>query len=289
MRKILLKISLLAVILALSSCGKKSLELNVMTFNIRLDAPSDSLNNWKYRKDVAAQIIKNYDADIIGAQEVRPNQMQDLKDRLPDYVAVGVGRDDGTNGPDSGEHSPLFFKKDKFREHGTGTFWLSETPDVPSKGWDAAYPRVATWAVLEDIATGKKIFAVNTHLDHIGKEARIKGVTLMLEKALEVAKGYPVILTGDFNSIPTSDVVKYVTSDANSQSLVSTRTMAKTKKDKEGTYHDFGRLMGDKLEYIDYIFVSKGINVNSYEVIDDKLDNTYLSDHNPVFAKVIID
>lgn len=208
MKNIIFNTFILIALIALQSCESKPLELNIMTFNIRLDAESDSLNNWKYRKDVAAQVIKNYNVDIVGAQEVCPNQMQDLKDRLPDYIAVGVGRDDGTNGPHSGESSPLFYKKDRFKEHGSGTFWLSETPQIPSKGWDAAYPRVATWAVLEDMTSGKKIFVVNTHLDHIGQEARIKGVTLMLEKAMEVAEGYPVILTGDFNSEPTSDVIK---------------------------------------------------------------------------------
>lgn len=288
MRKIVFNILLMTAIVALQSCSSKPLDLNVMTFNIRLDAESDSLNNWKYRKDVAAQIIKNYDVDIVGAQEVCPNQMQDLKDRLPEYTAIGVGREDGTNGLNSGESSPLFYKKDKFKELKSGTFWLSETPDVPSMGWDAACRRVATWAVLEDIASGKKFFAVNTHLDHVGQEARIKGVTLMLEKAMEVAEGYPVILTGDFNSTPTSDVVKYVIDESTPHNLVDSRSLAKTTTDKDGTYHNFGKLSGNEREYIDYIFVSKETEVNKYEVIDDRLDGIFLSDHNPVFAKITI-
>lgn len=288
MKKIVLFLITFSSLLFLLSCNDKPLELNIMSFNIRLDAASDSLNNWQYRKDVAAQIITDYDADIVGTQEVRPNQLKDLKDRLPGYVSVGVGRDDGTNGPDSGEHSTLFYKKDRFKEHESGTFWLSETPDVPSMGWDAAYPRVATWAVLEDIATGKKVFAINTHLDHVGSEARINGVTLMLEKALDVAKGYPVVLTGDFNSVPSSDVVNHVVSETTPNSLACTRTVAKTKKEKEGTYHDFGRLSPEDQEYIDYIFVSKGTEVDLYEVIADKLNDIYLSDHNPIFAKITI-
>jgi len=278
-------LSILITLFVFQSCENKSLTLNVITFNIRLDATSDSLNNWKYRKDVAAQVIKDYDADIIGTQEVLPNQLQDLKNRLPGYVAVGVGRDDGANG---GEYSALFYKKDRFKEHESGTFWLSETPDTPSKGWDAAYPRIATWVVLEDIITRKKVFAINTHLDHIGKVARVNGVKLMLDKALEVAKGYPVILTGDFNSEPNSDVVQYVIDEKTPNSLADSRFLAKIKKDKGSTFHDFGRLPSDKREYIDYIFVSKDVEVESYEVVEDKLDNIYLSDHNPVFAKIII-
>ncbi|WP_101690476.1 endonuclease/exonuclease/phosphatase family protein [Dysgonomonas massiliensis] len=288
MKRLIFNILILTTIIIMQSCSNKPLELNVMTFNIRLDAESDSLNNWKYRKDVAAQIIKNYDADIIGAQEVCPNQMQDLKDRLPEYAAIGVGREDGTNGPNSGESSPLFYKKDKFKELKSGTFWLSETPDVPSMGWDAACRRVATWAVLEDIASGKKFFTVNTHLDHVGQEARIKGVTLMLEKAIEEAEGYPVILTGDFNSTPTSDVVKYIIDESTPHSLADSRSLAKNKIDKAGTFHNFGKLSSDQQEYIDYIFVSKGTEVDKYEVIDDKLDGIFLSDHNPVFAKIIV-
>lgn len=288
MKMNIVKILFLTTLVTLFSCQKKEMNLNVMSFNIRLDAASDSLNNWKYRKDVAAQIVKNYDIDIVGMQEVTPGQMQDLKDRLTEYTALGVGREDGTNGPESGEASPLFFKKDKFKALNSGTFWLSETPDTASMGWDAACKRVATWAVLEEISTGNKLFAVNTHLDHVGKVARINGVKLMLDKAMEVAEGYPVVLTGDFNSTPTSDVVQYVLSDENPRHLLASRDIAEKKKDKQGTFHDFGRISLEEQEYIDYIFVSKGVVVKDYEVIPDKLDNVFLSDHNPIFAKIVI-
>lgn len=284
----IVKILLLTVLVTLFSCQKKEMNLNVMSFNIRLDAASDSLNNWKYRKDVAAQIVKNYNVDIVGMQEVTPGQMQDIKDRLPEYIALGVGREDGTNGPESGEASPLFFKKDKFKALNSGTFWLSETPEKASMGWDAACKRVATWAVLEEISTGNKLFAVNTHLDHVGQQARINGVKLMLDKSMEVAEGYPVVLTGDFNSIPSSDVVQYVLSDENPRHLLSSRDIAEKKKDKSGTFHDFGRIAPEDQEYIDYIFVSNGVKVKDYEVIDEKLDGVFLSDHTPVFASIVV-
>ncbi len=130
----LLIISLLAVF---SSCNKKEvlLDLNVMTFNIRLDVASDSLNSWQYRKDVAAEVIKANNVDILGMQEVLPNQMNDLKERLPEYTAIGVGREDGK---DTGEYCPLFYKKDRFEEIKSGNFWLSETPDVHR--WDGMQP-----------------------------------------------------------------------------------------------------------------------------------------------------
>lgn len=110
----------------------------------------------------------------------------------------------------------------------------------------------------------------------------------MLEKAMEVAEGYPVVLTGDFNSIPTSDVVTYVLSDENPRHLLSSRDIAEVKKDRKGTFHDFGRIAADDQEYIDYIFVSKDVKVLNYEVVEDKLDGVFLSDHNPIFAKIIV-
>lgn len=287
MKKLLYAVSAILALTILSSCGEsKPLELNVMTFNIRLDAASDSLNNWKYRKDVAADIIKKYDIDIVGTQEVLPNQMQDLRDRLPEYTALGVGREDGKN---EGEFSALFYKKDKFKEIESGTFWLSETPEVAgSMGWDAACTRVATWAFLEDVATQKRVFAINTHLDHVGVQARINGVTLMLEKAHAIAGDLPVILTGDFNAEPTSDVIQHVISDKTPNNLVSTRDIAKTKVDAIGTFHDFGRIAEENREYIDYIFVSKGTEVLEYKVAETMVDSVYVSDHNPVYAKIVM-
>lgn len=287
MKKIIYLLLTISIGFSLLSCQQtKPLELNVMTFNIRLDHAGDSLNNWQYRKDVAADIIKKYNIDIVGTQEVLPNQMQDLKDRLPEYTAIGVGRDDGV---EKGEFSALFYKKDKFKELQSGTFWLSETPEVAgSVGWDAAYPRIATWAFLEDNATKKRIFAINTHLDHIGTEARLKGVTLMLKKAHEIAENSPVILTGDFNATYDSDVIKHVLSDTIPNKLASTRDLAKTKVDVNGTFHDFGRIAMEDREYIDYIFVSQGTEVPEYKVAEEKVGDIYVSDHNPVYAKIII-
>ena len=283
MKKLIVLLLVIFGFLTLQSCKDKSMDLNVITFNIRLDLAFDSLNSWQYRKDVAAQIIKKYDADIIGTQEVLPNQMQDLKDRLVEYTAIGVGRDDGAN---KGEFSALFYKTSRFKEHDSGTFWLSETPDIPSLGWDAAYPRIATWAILEDRLTSKKIFVINTHLDHVGKVARINGVKLMLEKAKRVAEDYPVILTGDFNSNPYSDVVQFVLDEANSFNLVDTRLVSNVVKGKNTTFHDYGRIPLEKQECIDYIFVDKNFRTDSYEVIEDKLDGVYLSDHNPVVTRI---
>lgn len=288
MKKIIYLLVAFLVIIGLESCkDSKPLELNVMTFNIRYDNPEDSLNNWKYRKDVVSQTILNYDVDILGTQEVLANQLQDMKTALSAYTAIGVGREDGIV---AGEFNALFYKKDKFKEIESGTFWLSETPDQPgSKGWDAACERVATWAFLEDVATQRRFLAINTHLDHVGAEARINGVKLMLGKASEKAGDLPVVLTGDFNSEPSSDVVQFITSDLIPNKLISTRDHAIEKKDKAWTFHDFEHLPIDKRPYIDYIFVSKGVQVLNYEVVDEKLNDILVSDHNPVVAKIVVE
>jgi endonuclease/exonuclease/phosphatase family metal-dependent hydrolase len=272
--------------LAFLSCNSEPIDVNVMSFNVRYDNPGDSLNSWQYRKDVAAQIIKDQNIDILGAQEVLINQMNDLRERLPEFVSVGVGRVDGK---EEGEFSALFYNKNRFTEVESGYFWLSETPEVAgSKGWDGACERVATWAKLKDKASGKEVFAMNTHLDHVGKVARQEGVTLLLQRATELAKGTPVILTGDFNARPESDVIKHVTSLETQGHLIDSRIVAKEVLGLEGTFHDFGRYDLDVEGRIDYIFVSDGVTVNKYESIPAKLNGIYLSDHTPIVAHLSI-
>lgn len=284
MKKIIFALSCAFVLLSSSCKEEQKTELNVMSFNLRLDAKSDSLNNWQYRKAVAGQIVTDKSIDVLGVQEALSNQMEDMKAALPDYSWVGVGREDGIA---NGEFSAIFYKKDKFKSLKSGTFWLSETPDVAgSMGWDAACTRVATWTVLEDIANQRKIFVINTHLDHVGKVARIEGVTLMLQKAIEEAKGLPLIITGDFNSTPDSDVIAHIKKQTSPKVLLA-REIAENSKDKKGTFHDFGRNIEGNDAYIDYIFVSDAVQVLFYEVVDEKLGDVYLSDHNPIWAKVL--
>jgi len=284
MRK-LFYLLVIPILMIAASCGKKEMQLNVMTFNIRLDAASDSLNNWQYRKDVAAEMIRMYDADIVGTQEVLPNQRIDLKDRLPEYNVLGVGRD---NGDDGGEYSALFYKKDRFEEIESGTFWLSETPETASMGWDAAYKRVATWTILKDKATDRQFFAMNTHLDHIGSVARHEGSILLLKQAETLSKGLPIILTGDFNAAPGDNPIKTLTDTAKDFHVIDSKTIAEKTSGTEWTFHDFGRLAEDQRERIDYIFVSKGITVSEYEALPDTLNGKYTSDHKAVLAKIII-
>ena len=276
----------LAVIVLLASCNSKPTDLNVMSFNIRYDNPDDSLNNWQYRKDVAAKTIKNQNADIVGTQEVLVNQLNDLKSRLPEYNAIGVGREDGI---EKGEYSAILYKKDRFKEIKSGYFWLSETPEVAgSKGWDGACERIATWAILEDISSKKQLFFINTHLDHVGKIARQEGVTLLLSRANALANGLPIIMTGDFNATPESDVIKHVTDVNSPEHLIHSKDIAVEKSGTDWTFHGFGKVPMERREFIDYVFVSKGIKVAKHSVLPEKLDDTFISDHSVVVAQIEI-
>ncbi|MDR2953699.1 MAG: endonuclease/exonuclease/phosphatase family protein [Prevotella sp.] len=282
MKKLLLIFSI--PILLLTSCDKKITELNVLSFNIRMDTPVDSMNSWQYRKDVAAQIIKDQNADIVGTQEVLIHQLNDLKSRLPEYNAIGVGRFDGK---EKGEFCAILYKKDRFEEMESGNFWLSETPEVPGvKGWDAACERVATWAILKDKETKEEFFFVNTHLDHVGKVARVEGVKLLLERAKTYGKGLPAILTGDFNATPDTDVIKHVVDQSNPDHLIHTKEVAETIKTDGGTFHNYGKVPLEKRSLIDYIFVSPGIKVKQYDVLPEKLNDIYISDHSIVSSLV---
>lgn len=276
----------LAVIVLLASCNSKPIDLNVMSFNIRYDNPDDSLNNWQYRKDVAAKTIKNQNADIVGTQEVLVNQLNDLKSRLPEYNAIGVGREDGI---EKGEYSAILYKKDRFKEIKSSYFWLSETPEVAgSKGWDGACERIATWAILEDISSKKQLFFINTHLDHVGKIARQEGVTLLLSRANALANGLPIIMTGDFNATPESDVIKHVTDVNSPEHLIHSKDIAVEKSGTDWTFHGFGKVPMERREFIDYVFVSKGIKVAKHSVLPEKLDDIFISDHSVVVAQIEI-
>lgn len=272
--------------LLLISCNNKPIDLNVMSFNIRMDTPVDSMNSWQYRKDVAAQIIKDENADIIGTQEVVINQLNDLKSRLPEYNAIGVGREDGK---EKGEHCAIFYKKNRFKLIDSGNFWLSETPLVPGvKGWDAACERVTTWGILEDIESKRKFFVINTHLDHMGKVARQEGVTQLLHWADSLSNKLPIIMTGDFNATPESDVIKHVLDTSNPKALVHTRDIAETKDGLNGTFHDYGKIPVEERSFIDYIFVSPKTKVKHHSVLPEKLNDIFISDHAIVLAQIEI-
>lgn len=270
----------IALAAAVSSCTpkEKTTELTWGTFNIRLDTPADSMNNWQYRKDTVAGFIKAQHLDIVGMQEVLHNQLEDLQARLPEYNVTGVGREDGKT---KGEYAPLLYRKDRFELLDTNTFWLSQYPDsVGFIGWDGACTRIATWAKLKDKKTGKVFMAVNTHFDHVGTEARRKGALLIIERIKQIVGDQPAVLTGDFNVDDQSEAYRTITS--NSFVLKDAQKIAEQKAGATYTFHDFGRIPGDSCQKIDFIFVTPQIKVQrSYIPQEPRPSGKYLSDHNP--------
>ncbi|MEG0889124.1 MULTISPECIES: endonuclease/exonuclease/phosphatase family protein [Bacteroides] len=284
------KLVLFVLPLLAASCAQVKLPssdsepVNVMSFNIRYDNPEDSLNNWLYRKDRVANAIHFYDADIVGTQEVLNNQLKDLKRHLPEYGVIGVGREDGK---EKGEYSALWYKKDRFALLDSGTFWLSETPHVAgSKGWDGACERIASWAKLKDRASGKEYFALNTHLDHVGVVARREGVTLILDQVNKLSSGLPIIVTGDFNAEPESDVIKHVTDSTVQKHLTNARSVSPVIYGPAWSFHDFGKIPYDKRPLIDYVFVNNRLKVLRYGVLAETENDAFLSDHAPVLVTV---
>lgn len=270
-----------AALLFLSACAPEPApELNVMTFNMRYDNPEDGENNWRFRRERVARAIEMNRADVFGAQELLLNQLNDLKELLPGYAEVGVGREDGAG---AGEFNPVFYRTDRFELLDWGTFWLGETPEkAGSKGWDGACERLATWTVLRDRA-GREIFFINTHLDHVGEVARREGVTLLLRRIDSLCGGRPVVLTGDFNAEPESEVITRV---VGSGRLRHTREAAAERSGTAWSFSDFGQIPEGERQLIDYVFVDGGFDVRSYRVLPDTLDGGFLSDHAPVLVKL---
>jgi endonuclease/exonuclease/phosphatase family metal-dependent hydrolase len=254
--------------------------LKLMTYNIRLDVAVDSENAWKYRKDYLANQIRFYEPDIFGIQEALPNQVQDISTRLKQYDNVGVGRE----GIGKGESSNIFYNKLRFQAIETYTFWLSETPDSISKGWDAAYHRICTYVLLRDRKKNKYFFVFNTHLDHQGEVARTKAIELILFRISSVnIKNYPVIFMGDLNSEPDTDRIvdlKTVMIDTRSASI-------------EKPFGPRGSFNGFKhnepvTKLIDYIFISRRspFTVKKYAILSDSKEMKYPSDHLPIYVEL---
>ena len=273
-------IYLLAAV-AFTACGSAT-SLSVMTFNMRYDNPEDGQNNWRFRRERVAGVIKAQEVDVLGTQELLANQLNDLSGLLTGYQGVGVGRLDGV---ESGEYCAVFFRKDRFTLLDSGTFWLSETPEVVgSLDWDGACERIATWVVLRD-RDGREFFFIDTHLDHVGQVARDEGVSLLMKRIETLSGGRPVILTGDFNSEPGSSVVAHVQKDG---VLRDAKAIAAQRSGTDWSFSDFGQIPEAERPLLDYIFVSGDIEAVRYEVLPDTFDGGYVSDHAPVMAVVKI-
>ena len=259
-----------------SSAKKNESEgLKVMSYNVRLGVGKDGTNSWQFRCPATIMMLEEYVPDVFGVQEAYDFQVKFITEYAPDYKCVGVGREDGKK---EGEHMSIFWNKKTVKLLKWGTYWLSETPDTPSKGWDAACMRTATWALMKDKKTGKKFYFVNTHLDHKGRQAQKNGLKVIVERIAEMNKeGYPMVLTGDFNVRP--DNICLIDLD---RMMTSTRKIAK-KTDNHATYNGWGR--SDAGNIIDYIYVSGFSSVPEYQTVTKKFGKiAFISDHYPVMS-----
>ena len=267
MRKIFL-----GVMMAMFAFTAFAQELNVGSFNIRNGGPLrpgqerpkkgdySKFNGWDDRKQYLCDMINLEAFDVFGSQEVKKKQLDEMMALLPDYDYVGVGRDDGA---EKGEYCPVIYRKKEFKLLNSGTFWLSETPNEVTKGWDAACYRVCTWAYLQRKSDKARFYFLSTHLDHKGKEARINGGKLVVDWIKEHCKGENVIVVGDFNVTQSSDTYKVF---VDSGILEDTYETAKYKFAPTGTFNGFNPRRYTTYR-IDHIFVTKGTKVSRYGVL----------------------
>jgi len=256
---------------------KESIPINVITYNIRLNVASDGINAWPNRKDNVKALVKFHDADILCVQEALPEQFDALLENS-NFDVVGVGRDDGKR---KGEFSAVYFDKSRFAKKDGGTFWLSQTPGVPSKGWDAALNRICSWVKLYDKLNKKEFIVFNTHYDHIGVQARIESAKLIKQKIQEIAPTLPVVFTGDLNVTPETEAVATIKSF-----LIDAKDVTEEPPyGPTGTFNAFD-FNSDLKNRIDYVFVNKKFNVQKFAVLTDSKDKRYFSDHLPVFVRL---
>jgi len=239
--------------------------LTVATFNIRYEnnGDYDRGNGWDSRYPWICSFLRFEDPDIFGSQEVLKDQLSDMLGLLPEYSAVGVGRDDGV---DAGEFEPIFFKKDRFRLLDKGWFWLAEDPTKPALGWDAACIRICTYVHLKDRITKKRVWFFNLHMDHVGVTARAEGAKLVVSKIKELTKaGEKVFLTGDFNVDQTNEIYTIFTT---SGVLADSFEKAMDKYAPNGTVNSFDPNLFSSSR-IDHVFVSPSVKVNNYGVFTE--------------------
>lgn len=272
MKKIL---TLIVCAAALVSCGsaQQPTPIKVISYNIRMSAApdADGDNRWENRKQASVNMINDQQPTLLGLQEACPDQVAFLDSNLPEYKRIGVGREDGKA---EGEMMAIYYRHGELEVLKSGTFWLSETPDKVSMGWDAACKRTCTWALFRSKADGRNIAYMNTHLDHMGATARRESIKLIVAKIAELFDAdTPLFLTADFNSPdddPIFDPLKKVMTEARS---------AAPQTDNRPTFNDWGR-SNDAV--IDHIFL-RGTTPLTFKVLcDENYGAPYISDHYPV-------
>lgn len=279
MKKHFLLLISIVMLSAMCACGEKETNIRYISYNIRNSRANDGDNDWDLRKPATKQMLETEQPTLFGLQEAYPEQLAYIDECCPQFSRVGVGRDDGKDG---GEFMALYYRNDLYELLDSGNFWLSETPEVPDFGWDAACIRIVTWANLKDIETGKTFYAFNTHLDHVGQVAREQSILLIINKINKIVKdpNCPVFLSGDFNSdvsSPIFDPLKAVMND--SRAFLPAEQW-------EPSFNYFGKPY-DGNPVIDHIFY-KNAEVTNFRTLNGDYGKPFISDHYPIMAEITI-
>ncbi|MET3112468.1 endonuclease/exonuclease/phosphatase family metal-dependent hydrolase [Pedobacter sp. CG_S7] len=270
----------LAALFLIISCTAFAQEFTIGSFNVRNDNRGDVGNLWEQRSEVAANLLRFHQFDVFGTQEGKKNQIDDLNSLLPEYAHYGLGRDDGKEG---GEHSSIFYLKNKFKLLNKGDFWLSETPNKPGLGWDATCcNRICTWVYLQDVKSGKKFYVFNAHFDHEGKIARVESSKLVMKKIKEIAGSQPAIFTGDLNGNHSSE---WYLSLKNSGFLTDTYSQVKYPYVNNSSFNGWGKQLATK-DIIDHVFVTKHFTAQRWGILTDTYRGKFVSDHFPILVEV---
>lgn len=276
--KRILSISLWAILsatmlLPVSCCRKDTLK--VMSFNIRFGTANDGENCWENRKSAVIAMLDTVNPDIVGMQEVLPFQQEFVVEQCPRFQAYGLGRNDGVEG----ERMTVIYNKEVLELEDNGTWWLSETPDIPSTGWDAKHPRTATWVLMKDLRCGKEFYLVNTHLDHRGVEARKNGLALVMKLIKDMNPDIPLVLMGDFNVEPGDPCLDDVERLMNNARKVARETDATL---------SFNGFQPEPQKEIDYIYFNGFKGASQFRVVSESYDSKpFISDHYPIVSTLI--
>ena len=268
MRRFLIALLLLPAVL---SC--KSDTIKVMSYNVRTSVKDDGANSWSERCTATPEMLRKVRPDVFGVQEASEEQESYILEHCPAYAAYGVGRDDGAS---VGERMTVFYNTRRLALEESGTWWLSETPDVPSVGWDAKYPRTATWALLKDRRSGRRFCFVNTHLDHKGAAARRNGLAMVVEKVRGMDPDLPLVLVGDFNVEPGDSCLVDL-----DRVMLSARATAAETVDTP-SFNGFNPMPS---KTIDYIYYSGFTAADKFSVVSESFDGKpFISDHYPIVS-----
>lgn len=256
---------------------EKTQDVTVMTYNVYIKGSGE--RSPENRTPHVVENLRRYMPDSFGLQEADPDWIERIAEAMPEYAYVGVGR----NADGGGEASPVFYKKDKYEVLDSGTFWLSKTPNKPSRGWDAMFNRVCTYAVLRDVETGFIYAHFNAHFDHLGVIARLESVSVVADKISRICNTFPAVFTGDLNDYEGGDMYNRVLEAG----FKDTKALAASADDKP-TYHGYSDLV-EKDDPIDFIFVNAmATEVESYTVDTTLYNGIYASDHHPVISKMTL-